>query len=89
MIDATLQMLRARREEKVAITGVVCALFADDLDEAVRRLDNVAASARECIEATDHRRDRRKRRIYQQIASCAEELKPWVEQMAGRHESTA
>ncbi len=81
MIEATIQMLRARHEEQVATVGVVCALFCDDLDEGIRRLENARDAAREFERSCDGRREKRKQRTALMIASVAEELIPGVRQV--------
>lgn len=83
MIEATIAMLRARRDERVALAGVLVALFADDPTEAVRRLEAVADSARECTDATPQR-ERRKRAIYQGVERMARDMLAPVRQLAER-----
>jgi hypothetical protein len=80
MIDATLTMLRARRDEQVAYLGVVAALFCDDLPAAVVRLEAVRDAARDCEKACG-RRDPRKRSIYRNTAATANDLLPGMRQL--------
>jgi cell division protein ZapA (FtsZ GTPase activity inhibitor) len=84
MIDATLEMLRARADERVAVVGVVAALFCDDLPEAVTRLENCRDSAREHARSLDGRRQRSAVAIAQRVASVADDLLPPVRQLAKR-----
>jgi hypothetical protein len=84
MIEATIDMLRARHREQVALIGVVGALFCDDLPEGVRRLKNARDSAREFAKTLDHRRDRERRRLAHEVASCADDLIPGLQQLVER-----
>lgn len=81
MIEATLAFLRARQDERVALAGVIAGLFCDDVDEAVRRLEAVRDSAKECKDAAP-RNDRKKKAIYSNVAAIADDMIAPVKQLA-------
>lgn len=90
MIEATIDMLRARHQEHVALVGVVGALFCDDLPEAVRRLENARDAAREYARSLDGRKARSNRyqiQVARRVASCADDLIPGVKQLAEREDA--
>jgi hypothetical protein len=83
MIVATLTMLRARHEEKVAATGVIVAMFADDPSKAVRRLEEARDAARDCERALGRGATRQQRDIYRNVAAWADDMLGPVRQVAG------
>jgi hypothetical protein len=82
LTSATIDMLRARHQESVAMAGLVAALFADDVSEAIPRLESACDAAREC--AANAGRDRQARALYRLVAEAADELIPPVRQLAER-----
>lgn len=85
MIETTIQMLRARRDERVAVIGVLAACFCDDLDEAVRRLENCRDAAREFEKALPRGGDGRRRRgLAKDVAAVANDLLLPMRQLAER-----
>jgi hypothetical protein len=80
VIEGTLAMLRARRDERAAVAGLIAALFCDDVGEAVRRLDLVAASAAEHERTLPARS--RARNLVRDVASAARDLRAPVVQLA-------
>lgn len=83
MTEATIRMLRARQDERVAMAGVIAGLFCDDLPEALRRLEAVRDAARQC-ERQMGRKDREGRRTVRGVAECAEDLLGPVRQIVER-----
>jgi hypothetical protein len=88
VMDFTIAMIQARHEERVAAAGVIAALFCDDLDEAVRRLENVRDSARE-MERALPRKEKRQIRITRNVASWADDMLAPVRQLAEREKRSA
>jgi Asp/Glu/hydantoin racemase len=84
MIDATIDMLRARHNEHVAYVGVVGALFCDDLPKALTRLENCRDAAKAYARTLDHRKQREARRLAGMVASAADDLIPGIRQLVER-----
>jgi hypothetical protein len=86
VIDATIDMLRARQDERVAIAGLIAALFCDDVHEAVRRLDNARDAAREYERSIKGQKssDKNTRALAHRVASYADDLRVPVLQLAER-----
>lgn len=81
MIEATLEMLRARHREQVAVVGLIAAL-SDDLDELVEKLEFITKASREHAQSLDGRRHKTERQLSYWIASYAEDLLPAIRRLA-------
>lgn len=84
--ESMMGMIRAQRQRDVAVTGVIAAAFADDLDEGISRVRAAGEAAAELAQRSDHRRRDSPRWMYEEIGVVAALVEAHLEQLRGAGE---